>query len=110
MVVILEPIFEVDLPRNQYGFRPNLDAKRAVRRTYWHITQSRRTEVVDADLRDYFGSIPHGPLMRCVARRVADGTVLSVIKAWLEAPVVERTARDRKSTRLNSSHVAISYA
>src|SRR5690625_3830427 len=105
MVVILEPIFEVDLPRNQYGFRPNLDAKRAVRRTYWHITQSRRTEVVDADLRDYFGSIPHGPLMRCVARRVADGTVLSVIKAWLEAPVVERTARgERRSTEARDRH------
>ena len=37
--------------------------------------------MVDADLSDYFSSIPHGPLMRCVSRRVADGTLLSVIKA-----------------------------
>jgi RNA-directed DNA polymerase len=93
MVVVLEPIFEADLPRNQFGFRPNLDAKMAIRRAYWHITQSGRTEVVDADLSDYFGSIPHGPLMRCVARRVADGTLLSVIKAWLGVSVVERDAR-----------------
>ena len=62
VVVVLEPIFEADLPRNQFGFRPNLDAKMAVRRAYWHITQSGRTEVVDADLSDYFGSIPHGPI------------------------------------------------
>ena len=47
-------------------------------------------------LSDYFGSIPHGPLMRCVARRVADGTVLSVIKAWLGAPVVERCGRSNR--------------
>ena len=93
VIVVLEPIFEADLPRNQFGFRPNLDAKMAIRRAYWHITQSGRTEVVDADLSDYFGSIPHGPLMRCVARRVSDGTLLSVIKAWLGASVVERDAR-----------------
>ena len=41
------------------------------------------------------GAIPHGPLLRCLARRVADGTVLSVIKSWLEMPVVERTAARR---------------
>ena len=58
MVIVLEPIFEVDLLPNQYGFRPKLDAKMAVRRAYWHITDSGRTEVVDADLRDYFGSDP----------------------------------------------------
>jgi RNA-directed DNA polymerase len=105
MLVVLEPIFEADLPRNQFGFRPNLDAKMAVRRAYWHITQSGRSEVVDADLSDYFGSIPHGPLMRCVGRRVADGTVLSVIKAWLDAPVVERDRRgDRYSAKARNRH------
>ena len=105
MVLVLEPIFEADLLPNQYGFRPQLDAKMAVRRAYWHVTGSGRTEVVDADLRDYFGSIPHGPLMRCVARRVADGTVLSVIKSWLEMPVVERTPRgDRRSAEARNRH------
>ena len=105
MVIVLEPIFEADLPCNQFGFRPNLDAKMAVRRAYWHITQSGRSEVVDADLSEYFGSIPHGPLMRCVARRVADGTVLSVIKAWLDAPVVERDRRsDRRSSEARDRH------
>jgi RNA-directed DNA polymerase len=105
VVIVLEPIFEADLLPNQYGFRPKLDAKMAVRRAYWHITDAGRTEVVDADLRDYFGSIPHGPLMRCLARRVADGTVLAVIKSWLEMPVVERTPRgDRRSTEARNRH------
>ncbi len=93
-VLVLGPIFDVDLQPQQYGFRPKLDAKMAVRRAYFHITQDGRREVVDADLSDYFTMIPHGPLMRCVSRRVADGQVLSVIKQWLGAPVCERTGRN----------------
>ena len=84
---------EADLLPQQFGFRPGRDAKTAVRRAFWHITDHGRTEVVDADLSDYFASIPHGPLMRCVSRRVADGTILAVIKAWLTVPVVERVRR-----------------
>src|SRR6185312_17337682 len=53
-VLIIGPIFEADLLPQQYGFRPRLDAKMALRRVYWHVTQHGRREVVDADLRDYF--------------------------------------------------------
>lgn len=95
VVLVLGAILEADLRPQQYGFRPGLDAKMAVRRAYFHITQHNRLEVVDTDLSDYFTSIPHGPLMRCVARRVADGTVLSVIKQWLTAPVSEQVDRGR---------------
>ena len=87
---VLGPIFEADLLDEQYGFREGLDAKAAVRRVYFHLRYGRR-EVVDGDLRDYFNAIPHGALMKSVARRVADSAVLSVIKSWLNAPVVERT-------------------
>jgi group II intron reverse transcriptase/maturase len=88
-VLIIGPIFEADLLPQQYGFRPGLDAKMALRRVYWHVTQHGRREVVDADLRDYFTSIPHTPLMRSLSRRIADGRMLHVIKGWLTAPVVE---------------------
>ena len=70
-VLVIGPIFEVDLLPQQYGFRPGLDAKMALRRVYWHVTQHGRREVVDADLRDYFTSIPHSPLMRSLSRRIA---------------------------------------
>ena len=95
-LLVLGPIFEADLLRNQYGFRPGMDAKMAIRQAFWHVTDHGRSEVVDADLSDYFSTIPHGPLMRCVSRRVADGTLLSVIKSWLTAPVIER---DQRATR-----------
>jgi group II intron reverse transcriptase/maturase len=89
VVLVIGPIFEADLLPQQYGFRPGVDAKMALRRVYWHVTQHGRREVVDADLRDYFTSIPHSPLMRCLSRRIADGRLLHTIKGWLTAPVVE---------------------
>jgi RNA-directed DNA polymerase len=89
VVLVIGPIFEADLLPQQYGFRPGVDAKMAVRRVFWHVTQQRRQEVVDADLRDYFTSIPHAPLMRSLERRIADSRVLKTIKRWLVAPVVE---------------------
>jgi RNA-directed DNA polymerase len=106
MVLVIGPIFEADLLPQQYGFRPGLDAKMALRRVYWHVTQHGRREVVDADLRDYFTSIPHEPLMRCLSRRIVDGRILHVIKSWLTAPVVEiidgrpvQTAEARRTKR-----------
>ena len=98
VLLVLTPIFEADLLRNQYGFRPEMDAKMAVRQAFWHVRDHGRSEVVDADLSDYFTSIPHGPLMRCVSRRIADGTLLSVIKSWLAAPVIERDQRTTRCT------------
>ena len=103
--LILQPIFEADLLPQQYGFRPGLDAKMAVRRVYFHLTQWRRQEVVDGDLSDYFNTIPHGALMKCVVRRIADGTGLAVIKRWLEAPVMERLKRgSQRRTEARDSH------
>jgi len=93
VVLVLGPIFEGDLLPQQYGFRPGLDAKAAVRKVYFHITQRRRSEIVDADLSEYFSTIPHSPLLRCVVRRVADRQILSVLKRWLVAPVWERISR-----------------
>lgn len=98
VVLVIGPIFEADLLPQQYGFRPGLDAKMAVRRVFRHVTQHRRQEVVDADLRDYFTSIPHAPLMRCLERRIADGRVLKTIKRWLIASVVENTFGRRIQT------------
>ena len=53
-------------------------------------------DVVDADLADYFGSIPHAELMRSLARRIVDGRVLHLIKMWLECAVEETDDRGRK--------------
>jgi group II intron reverse transcriptase/maturase len=54
-------------------------------------------EVVDADLADYFGSIPHAELLKSVARRIVDRRMLHLIKMWLECPVEETDNRGRKT-------------
>lgn len=96
---IIEPIFEADLLPNQYGFRRKMDAKTAVRQVYYHIANDRKQEVVDADLSDYFNTIPHGPLMKCVSRRIVDGYLLSIIKQWLQAPINEVSESKVKHTQ-----------
>jgi RNA-directed DNA polymerase len=90
VLLVLGPVFDEDLFPWQYGFREGMDAKMALRRIHFGIADRGAREVVDADLSDYFTSIPHGDLLRCVARRVADGTVLAIISQWLDASVVER--------------------
>jgi RNA-directed DNA polymerase len=94
MVVVLEAIFEADLPPEQYAYRPGRSAHDAVRRVH-ALVSSGYAEVVDADLSGYFDSIPHPELLKSVARRVSDGHVLAIIKAWLEAPVEEADRRGR---------------
>jgi retron-type reverse transcriptase len=98
VLLVIGPIFEVDLLPRQYGFRPGLDAKMAVRRVYFSIAERGAREVVDTDLADYFNTIPHGDLLRCVRRRIADGRVLSVIRQWLDVAVVERTETGERRT------------
>ena len=66
----------------QYGYRPGRSAKDAVGRIH-RLLNSGRNEVVDADLSNYFGEIPHAELMKSIARRVSDGRMLGLIKAWL---------------------------
>jgi group II intron reverse transcriptase/maturase len=94
MVVVLMPIFEADLPPEQYAYRPGRNALDAVQAVHRLVNTGHR-EVVDADLSGYYDSIPHAELMKSVARRISDGAVLGLIKAWLTAPVEETDARGR---------------
>jgi RNA-directed DNA polymerase len=108
MLLVLNPIFDADFLREQYGFRPNVDAKMAIRRVYFHVTQFRRTEIIDADLKDYFTSIPHGDLMKCLVRRIADKQILQTIKRWILAPVIEEKQNGNiRSTEAKDTHRGI---
>ena len=95
-MLVLEPIFEADLPPEQYAYRPGRNAQQAaidVKDTLFYD----HPEVVDADLADYFGSIPHAELMLSLARRIVDRRVLHLIKMWLECSVEETDDRGRKT-------------
>jgi RNA-directed DNA polymerase len=94
-MLVLEPIFEADLPSEQYAYRPGRNAQQAVVEVEALMFRG-HPEVVDADLADYFGSIPHAELLKSVARRIVDRRVLHLIKMWLECPVEETDDRGRK--------------
>jgi len=95
LTLILMPIWEADFHPQSYGFRPRRRAHQAIAEIQKAVRKGYR-EIIDADLSKYFDTIPHGPLMKAVARRVSDGTVLRLIKSWLRAPVAEE---DKDGTR-----------
>jgi RNA-directed DNA polymerase len=88
-LLILEPIFEADFLECSYGFRNERSAHDALKEIRTHLEAGYQA-VYDADLKGYFDSIPHQKLMACVEMRIADRSVLKLIRMWLETPVVEQ--------------------
>jgi group II intron reverse transcriptase/maturase len=80
----LEPIFEPIFDDASFGYRRGRSTKDALRKI-WKEIQGGSEWIVDADLRDFFGSLDHEKLLTLVAQRVADGRVLRLIKAMLKA-------------------------
>ena len=103
-MLVLEPIFEADLPPEQYAYRPGRNAQQAVVEVGALLDQGHQ-EVVDADLADYFGSIPHSDLLKSVARRVVDRRILHLIKMWLDCPVEETDDRGRKTRTTEARNI-----
>jgi RNA-directed DNA polymerase len=89
---VLEPIFERDFSERSYGFRPGKGCKDALRRVHRLLGQD-YSYVVDADIRSYFDTIPHEPLMARVREKIADGRVLELVEAYLSQKVME-TSRE----------------
>lgn len=87
-LLILEPIFEADFEDCSYGFRPGRSAHQALAEIRGHL-QAGYQAVYDADLKGYFDSIPQDKLQACVRMRVTDRSVLTLIRMWLQTPVVE---------------------
>jgi RNA-directed DNA polymerase len=83
---VLEPIFEREFAEHSYGFRPNRGAKDALRRVH-ELLQRGYVQVVDADLKSYFDTIPKEQLLARVMERVADGKVLALIERFLKQRV-----------------------
>ena len=102
-MLILSPIFEADLQPEQYAYRQGRNAHDAVRRIHRLLYKGYR-DVVDADLADYFGSIPHSELMSSVARRVSDRHMLHLIKQWIVVPVEEEDGRGGKRRTAEARH------
>lgn len=92
VLLILQPIFEADLEPTAYGYRPGRTAYEAIHVVHRALCGG-QTQIVDADVSQYFDTIPHAALMQALARRISDRKLLRLLKRWLKTPVAEQTGR-----------------
>jgi RNA-directed DNA polymerase len=95
----LEPIFEADFSSHSHGFRPGRSTFSALRELYGQV-RGGHVYIVDVDIEKFFDEIPHKPLLDAVAERVADGSVLRLVRLFLEALIQDgyRLVRPRAGT------------
>lgn len=103
-LLVLAPIFEADFHPNSFGFRPRRSAHHALDAIIQALRQG-KLEVVDADLSKYFDTIPHERLMKLVARRISDGSLLHLLRQWLDAPIVEEAREGKRRVMPNQQGV-----
>jgi RNA-directed DNA polymerase len=99
MLLVIEPVFEVDFKDVSFGFRPGRSAQEAAKTVVKYLNWG-LTQVCDVDIEAYFDSIPHRPLLDQVARRINDRRVINLIKRWLRCAVEEdgRIWKPRRGT------------
>lgn len=85
---VIEPIYERDFAEHSYGFRPGRGCKDALRQVDRLLKEGYRI-VVDVDLKSYFDTIPHEPLLERVREKISDGRVLALIAAFLGQGVMD---------------------
>ena len=92
--IVIEPIFEAGFQDCSYGFRPKRSAQQSLKKVKWLLNRG-YTQVIDADLKSYFDTIPHDRLIEIIAKRISDKNILKLIKLWLKAGVVNEGAIQR---------------
>jgi group II intron reverse transcriptase/maturase len=90
---VLNAVYETDFLGFSYGFRPGRSPHRALDALMAGIREKRVNWVLDADIRDFFGSLDRGWLEKFLRHRIADERVLRLVSKWLSAGVIEDGTR-----------------
>jgi len=85
--IVIEPLFEAGFCDCSYGFRPKRSNTQAANLVHKIVNWNKW--VVDVDLKSYFDTIPHEPLLELVKHRVRDKKILHLIRQWLKAGILE---------------------
>ena len=86
---VIEPIYEEDFKPFSYGFRPGRSQHQAIDYMFKQVSFQKMHYIIDADIKNYFGSINHGTLREFLDKRVKDGIVRRMIDKWLKAGIME---------------------
>jgi group II intron reverse transcriptase/maturase len=86
---VLSAIYEQDFLSCSFGGRPGLSAHHALATLNEVIAGGKTGWVLEADLKNFFGSLDHGWLLQFVQHRVGDPRLISLIRRWLKAGVLE---------------------
>ena len=86
---VLSAIYEQDFMPCSFGGRPGIGAHHALSTLNEVISGKKVGWVLEADLKNFFGSLDHGWLLRFVEHRVGDPRIISLIRRWLKAGILE---------------------
>jgi group II intron reverse transcriptase/maturase len=86
---VLSAVYEADFLDCSYGFRPGRSAHQALQMVRKAIMAERVSWVLEADIRRYYDSVDHEWLLRMIAHRIADPRILTLIRQWLRAGILE---------------------
>jgi group II intron reverse transcriptase/maturase len=86
---VLDPIYEQEFKPFSYGFRNKRSAHDALEYMFKEVSFNKMRYIIDADIKNYFGSINHGLLREFLDRRVKDGVIRKMIDKWLNAGILE---------------------
>jgi group II intron reverse transcriptase/maturase len=105
VVEVLNGIYETDFLGFSYGFRPGRRPHDALDALAAGIYNQKVNWVLDADIRDFFGSLDHATLLRLLEHRIADRRILRLISKWLSAGVIEdgRWSKTERGTAQGAS-------
>jgi len=86
---VLNPIYEEDFKEFSYGFRQGRSAHAAIEYMFKEVSFKGMHYIIDADIKNYFGSISHAILREFLDQRVVDGVIRKMINKWLKAGILE---------------------
>jgi len=86
---VLSAIYEQDFVSCSFGGRPGLGAHNALATLNEVIAGGKVGWVLEADLKNFFGSLDHQWMLRFVEHRVGDPRVISLVRRWLKAGILE---------------------